>query len=169
MNGQALDLFGAGRYTLETENIPLIRKVTNLPTGGQTPFHCEVYFVNKTEQMAIRWGTDSKVQYLEPTYEGYGIIRRNGFLYLKDDRKILFRKPGDLTRSIEQIAPEELAAGMREILKQNLTADKDGLYRTLAAQCGVTRMGATVTETLDRALYLLKDSIVIEGDYISLR
>ena len=24
MNGQALDLFGAGRYTLETENIPLI-------------------------------------------------------------------------------------------------------------------------------------------------
>ena len=23
MNGQALDLFGAGRYTLETENIPL--------------------------------------------------------------------------------------------------------------------------------------------------
>ena len=102
-------------------------------------------------------------------YEDYGIIRRNGFLHLKDDRKILFRKPGDLTRSIEQIAPEELAAGMREILKQNLTADKDGLYRTLAAQCGVTRMGATVTETLDWALYLLKDSIVIEGDYISLR
>ena len=64
MNGQALDLFGAGRYTLETENIPLIRKVTNLPTGGQTPFQCEVYFINKTEQMAIRWGTDSKVQYL---------------------------------------------------------------------------------------------------------
>ena len=87
----------------------------------------------------------------------------------KQDRPRLFRKPGDLTRSIEQIAPEELAAGMREILKQNLTADKDGLYRTLAAQCGVTRMGATVTETLDWALYLLKDSIVIEGDYISLR
>lgn len=39
MNGQALDLFGAGRYTLETENIPLIRKVANLPTGEQTPFH----------------------------------------------------------------------------------------------------------------------------------
>ena len=102
-------------------------------------------------------------------YEGYGIIRRSGFLYLKDGREILFRRPGDLTRSIEQIAPEELAAGMREILGQNLTADKDGLYRALAAQCGVTRMGATVMETLNQALYLLKDSIVIEGDYISLR
>ena len=62
MNGQALDLFGAGRYTLETVNIPLIKKFLNKPTGDKTSFHCEVYFINKTEQMAIKWGTDSKVQ-----------------------------------------------------------------------------------------------------------
>lgn len=61
LNGQALDLFGPGRYTLETQNVPLLRKLINIPTGGETAFHCEVYFVNKTEQMAIRWGTDSKV------------------------------------------------------------------------------------------------------------
>ena len=69
MNGQALVLFGAGRYTLETQNIPLLRKFANIPTDGKTPFHCEVYFINKTEQMAIKWGTDSKVQYIEPTYK----------------------------------------------------------------------------------------------------
>ncbi len=68
LNGQPLDLFGSGRYTLETQNLPLLRRAINLPTGGQSAFHCEVYFVNKTEQMAIRWGTDSKVQYIEPTY-----------------------------------------------------------------------------------------------------
>lgn len=67
MNGQALDLFGAGRYTLETQNIPKIGKALNRTTDGQTPFHCEVYFINKTEQMAIKWGTDSKVQFMEPT------------------------------------------------------------------------------------------------------
>lgn len=50
MNGQALDLFGAGRYTLETQNIPKIGKLLNRTTGDQTPFHCEVYFINKTEQ-----------------------------------------------------------------------------------------------------------------------
>ena len=33
MNGQALDLFGAGRYTLETQNIPLIGKALNRATG----------------------------------------------------------------------------------------------------------------------------------------
>ena len=67
LNGQPLDLFGSGRYTLEIQNIPLLRHAINIPTGGQSAFHCEVYFVNKTEQMAIRWGTDSKVQYVEPT------------------------------------------------------------------------------------------------------
>ena len=61
MNGLALDLFGPGRYTLETQNIPLVRNFINLPTDGVSAFHCEVYFVNKTEQMALRWGTDSKV------------------------------------------------------------------------------------------------------------
>ena len=49
MNGQALDLFGPGRHTLSTQNIPLLGKLLNLPTGGKTPFHCEVYFINKTE------------------------------------------------------------------------------------------------------------------------
>lgn len=68
MDGRALDLFGPGKYTLETENIPLLRKIINIPTGGESPFHCEVYFINKTEQMAIRWGTDSKIQYMEPSF-----------------------------------------------------------------------------------------------------
>lgn len=36
MNGQALDLFGPGRYTLETENIPKIGKVLNRTTGDKT-------------------------------------------------------------------------------------------------------------------------------------
>ena len=56
----------------------------------------------------------------------YGIIRRNGFLYLDNGKEIPFRGLGDVERDIRQIAPEELAAGMFEILKQNVTADKSG-------------------------------------------
>ena len=96
MNGQALDLFGPGRYTLETENIPLLRKITNIPTGGVSPFHCEVYFINKTEQMAIKWGTDSKVQYVEPTYKFPISIGASGEMSLSvsDSRKLLVRLVG---------------------------------------------------------------------------
>lgn len=96
MNGQALDLFGPGRYTLETQNIPLIGKVLNIPTGGQTPFHCEVYFINKTEQMAIKWGTDSKVQFMEPTFNFPLAIGASGEMSLRvnDSRKLLIKLVG---------------------------------------------------------------------------
>ena len=96
MNGQALDSFGPGRYTLETQNSPLIGKALNLATGVKSPFHCEVYFINKTEQMSIKWGTDSKVQYVEPTY-GFPIsIGASGEMSLRADnaRKLLLKLVG---------------------------------------------------------------------------
>ena len=89
-------MFGAGRYTLETQNIPKIGKVLNRTTGDQTPFHCEVYFINKTEQMSIKWGTDSKVTYVEPTY-GFPIaIGASGEMSLRaeDSRKLLLKLVG---------------------------------------------------------------------------
>ena len=96
MNGQALDMFGAGRYTLETQNIPLIGKVLNKATGDKTPFHCEVYFINKTEQMNIKWGTDSRVQYIEPTYGFPLSIGASGEMSLRaeDSRKLLLKLVG---------------------------------------------------------------------------
>lgn len=96
MNGQALDLFGPGRYTLETQNIPMLEKALNHLTGKDSPFHCEVYFINKTEQMSIKWGTDSKVQYIEPTY-GFPIsIGASGEMSLRaeDSRKLLLKLVG---------------------------------------------------------------------------
>ncbi len=96
LNGQALDLFGAGRYTLETQNIPMLGKYLNRTTGDKTPFHCEVYFINKTEQMSIKWGTDSKVTYVEPTY-GFPIaIGASGEMSLRvaDSRKLLLKLVG---------------------------------------------------------------------------
>ncbi len=96
MNGQALDMFGAGRYTLETQNIPLIGKALNKATNDKTPFHCEVYFINKTEQMNIKWGTDSRVQYIEPTYGFPLSIGASGEMSLRaeDSRKLLLKLVG---------------------------------------------------------------------------
>ncbi len=98
MNGQALDLFGAGRYTLETQNIPLLGKVLNKLTGKDTPFHCEVYFINKTVQMGIKWGTDSKVRFLDPNL---GIPLEIGAcgelnLAVSDSRKLLLKLVGTM-------------------------------------------------------------------------
>lgn len=95
-NGQALDLFGPGRYTLQTQNIPKLGKVLGRTVDEKTPFHCEVYFINKTEQMSIKWGTYSKVQYIDPQY-GFPLqLGASGEMALRvaDSRKLLIKLVG---------------------------------------------------------------------------
>ncbi|MBE6713442.1 MAG: hypothetical protein E7580_08040 [Ruminococcaceae bacterium] len=65
-DGQALDLFGSGRYTLATQNIPLLQNLYKLPFNPEDVFHSEVYFINMTTQMGIKWGTDTKVRLFDP-------------------------------------------------------------------------------------------------------
>ena len=65
-DGKALDSFEAGRYTLSTANIPLLNDLYKLPTNGENMFHSEVYFINLTTQMGIKWGTDSKIRMFDP-------------------------------------------------------------------------------------------------------
>ncbi len=98
MNGQALDLFGPGRHTLETQNIPLVGKALNVATGGKTPFHCEVYFINKTIQMGIKWGTPELIRFIEPTYGIPLGIGASGELNLavEDSRKLLVKLVGTM-------------------------------------------------------------------------
>ena len=98
MNGQALDCFGPGRYTLDSQNIPLIGNVINLATGGESPFHCEVYFINKTVQMAVKWGTDSKVRFIDSLTGVPLEIGACGEMNLRvsDSRKLLVKLVGTM-------------------------------------------------------------------------
>lgn len=98
----------------------------------------------------------------------YGIIRRNGFLYYQGNN-IHFRAAGDIVREVKHICPEELAAGIMAILKQNITADKNGLYHELARQCGISRAGSNITELFDRALELLGDKVKVEGEMLEIK
>lgn len=95
-DGRALDLFGAGRYTLATQNIPLLENLYKLPTNTTEVFHSEVYFVNLTTQMGIKWGTDSKVRLFDPASGLHIEIGACGNFSLRvcDSRKLLVRLVG---------------------------------------------------------------------------
>ncbi len=112
MNGQALDLFGAGRYTLSSQNLPLVRGMVKLVTSDDTPFHCEVYYINKTEQIGIKWGTDTHVNYLDPNFNNYPFpVGASGTMNLRvtDSRKLLVKVVGTQTA----FSQEEVAAILR--------------------------------------------------------
>jgi len=68
-DGQALDLFGPGKYELKTQNIPLLRNLINIPTEGKSPFHCEVYFINKAFNLNLKWGTNSRFNVMDPNFK----------------------------------------------------------------------------------------------------
>lgn len=96
-NGRAADTFGPGRYKLDAENIPILTNLVNIVTGVSV-FHCEVYFINKTVQMAIKWGTDSKVRFVEPTLGVPVEIGASGEMNLavSDGRKMLITLVGTM-------------------------------------------------------------------------
>lgn len=95
-DGQALDSFGAGKYTLETGNIPLISILKNLVTGGISQFHVEVYFINLTSIMDIIWGTPSQVTVKDPNYGfNYNAGASGSFgIRVIDGRKLLIKYVG---------------------------------------------------------------------------
>ncbi len=76
--GQTLDLFGPGTHTLTTANIPLLRKLVNLPFGGQTPFSAEIWYVNKTVKGGLKWGTKAPIPVIDPKYKFPVSVRAYG-------------------------------------------------------------------------------------------
>lgn len=76
--GRVVALFGRGRYTLDTKNIPPLRNIISIPFGGRSPYTAEVWFINKTQNLDVRWGTPSPVQIQDPKYGVFVPVRSNG-------------------------------------------------------------------------------------------
>lgn len=71
-DGKALDVFGPGRHTISTNNIPLLGGLIGLPFGGDSPFTAEVFFVAMREFLDMKWGTPQPLVYRD---QEFGMIR----------------------------------------------------------------------------------------------
>ena len=153
-DGQALDLFGAGRYTLETQQLPLLEKVYKLPTDTEGTFHSEVYFINKTVQMAIKWGTPEKVRFIDPLTGVPLELGASGELNLAvaDSRKLLLKLVG---------TTKGIAWGDGEGLTKSVQAS----FRPLIANTVKTNLSAVIKENaidlleVDEKLDLISDRL----------
>jgi len=82
VGGKARDKFDAGRFTLSTKNLPLITRALSLPWGFESPFRCEVYFVNRKLFTNLKWGTREPVIFRD---------RELGLVRLRAHGQISFR------------------------------------------------------------------------------
>jgi membrane protease subunit (stomatin/prohibitin family) len=87
--GKGLDVFGPGRHTLSTKNLPVLTKVLSLPWGFTSPFRVEVYFVNMKLFTNMRWGTKDPVAFKDSQF---GLIRLRAFgtFTMKVNQPLLF-------------------------------------------------------------------------------
>ena len=77
-DGNALDVFGAGRHTLVTYNIPLLIEKIGKLFNDRTPFPAEVYFVSMREFVDRKWGTPQPIIVRNPNM-GLGVALIQGF------------------------------------------------------------------------------------------
>ena len=89
-DGEVFDEFGPGRYTLKSNNLPLLDKLVNLPFGGESPFQAEVWFVNELSKLDNKWGTSTPIQVEDPKYGIIVPIRAFGQFGFRVDEPRIF-------------------------------------------------------------------------------
>ena len=77
-DGKALDVFGPGRHTITTANIPLLIDLVKKAFDDKTPFPAEVYFVSRREFPDEKWGTPQPIIVRNPGM-GLGVALLKGF------------------------------------------------------------------------------------------
>jgi membrane protease subunit (stomatin/prohibitin family) len=96
--GRMLGPFLPGRHTLDTKNLPVLKQLIGMAIDGETPFPAEVWFVNRTIDLNVRWGTSTPIQVKDPTYKimipvlGYGMLG----VSIGDTKKFLLKLVGAL-------------------------------------------------------------------------
>jgi excisionase family DNA binding protein len=74
--GQFGDTFGPGKYTLVTDNIPVLSTLKGWKYGFESPFKADVYFINTRLFTGNKWGTANPVMMRDADF---GIIRLRAF------------------------------------------------------------------------------------------
>jgi membrane protease subunit (stomatin/prohibitin family) len=59
--GKIADVFKPGMYTLDTKNLPILSTILGWKYGFESPFKCEVYFVNTRQFTDLKWGTANPI------------------------------------------------------------------------------------------------------------
>lgn len=152
-DGQALDLFGSGRYTLETQQLPLLEKIYKLPADTEHTFHSEIYFINLATVMGVKWGTDSKVRMFDPVSGIHVELGASGEFNIRvvNSRKLLLKLVGTTDRlSQEQLLGE---GSSKSYFRAMIMTQVKSYLAQAIKECGINIL------EIDEKLMLLSDDL----------
>lgn len=128
-NGKILDIFPPGRFTLKTENIPLLSKVANIGNQGKTTFTSRIYYINMKHNFDFYWGTKTPMNLLDPMYNVVLPVGSSGHSVIKiiNSQKLFTKFAG--TKS--SLYVDEIISSFRGLIVLNV---KDLLAETVSIQ-----------------------------------
>ncbi len=74
--GQFADVFAPGKHTLTTQNIPILSRLQGWKYGFESPFKCDIYYVNTRLFTGNKWGTSNPIMLRDADF---GVVRLRGF------------------------------------------------------------------------------------------
>jgi excisionase family DNA binding protein len=128
-DGNALDVFRAGRHTITTANIPLLISLIGKAFNDRTPFPAEVYFVSMKEFANEKWGTPQPIIVRNPGM-GLGVALLQGFgtfsFQVKDPQQFVTQIVGTQgayrTTDIEERLKTILLSKLQDVLGETTSA-----------------------------------------------
>ncbi|HAJ34262.1 MAG TPA: virion core protein (lumpy skin disease virus) [Chloroflexi bacterium] len=126
-DGKSLDMFGPGRHTITTANLPLLSSVMNFFTGGNNVFTAEVYFVNMREFTDLKWGTPQPIS-LRDSELGFARVRGFGqyTIQIAEPKRFVDQIVGTQglyqTSQIEDYLRNTIISNITDVLGENMTS-----------------------------------------------
>ena len=92
-DGIVIETLEGGRHTLNTANYPFINKLQKMVAGGESPYSCQIFFVDKAHKLELLWGTDSPIQMRDAEFSfAVGVRARGSYSIQIIDAKKFFVK-----------------------------------------------------------------------------
>jgi|GEM_PF-200376 len=161
-NGVVEEVLSAGSYDLSTGNYPFLSRIRNSLTDGVSVYNCQIYFVNKADQMEIKWGTPSPVTVTDINFANIPTeISANGAYTLQvvDSKKFFVKMVGmnagsltakDVNAKIRSPVNEAVTRDLATILMS--VAEKTGLEMLQLASTRISEVSKSVQESLEPLL-----------------
>lgn len=90
--GKIADVFGPGRYTLNTQTLPVLTNLQHWDKLFESPFKSDLYFFSTRGQLDQKWGTPTPVTIRD---KEFGMVRLRAFgiyAYHLVDPKVFYQK-----------------------------------------------------------------------------
>ena len=116
--GQLADVFTPGLYELQTNNMPIMTTLQHWDHAFQSPFKCEIYFVNTTRFNDLKWGTQNPIMCRDPEF-GPVRIRAFGNYSMRVSDPGLFMK--EVVGTDGEFTSDEISNQIRNIILQQMS------------------------------------------------